>query len=237
MLSIIIPTYNEEDYLPLLLNSIKSQIYRDYEVIIADNQSTDNTIEIAKAFGATITPGGMPGKSRNIGASFARGDTFLFLDADVILFDQYFLCDVLEEFNDCNAGVATCKIVPLSTRKFDLFIHNVYNWFISLTYRIFPLAPGFCILVKNYVHQSIDGFDESIMLAEDSDYVKRAAKKCKFQVLKSQKIPVSVRRLDRDGRFTICAKYVLSGLYMLFFGKITTNILITLLGIISCLNS
>ena len=43
-ISIIIPTYNEEEYLPKLLESIKSQDFTDYEIIVADAQSDDNTI-------------------------------------------------------------------------------------------------------------------------------------------------------------------------------------------------
>ena len=43
--SIIIPTYNEEEYLPILLDSIKEQDFSDYEVIVADANSTDKTRE------------------------------------------------------------------------------------------------------------------------------------------------------------------------------------------------
>ena len=53
-ISIIIPTYNEEEYLPKLLESIKSQDFTDYEIIVADAQSDDNTREIAKENGYII---------------------------------------------------------------------------------------------------------------------------------------------------------------------------------------
>ena len=46
ILSIIIPTYNEEEYLPILLESIKKQNFKDYEIIIADANSIDKTREI-----------------------------------------------------------------------------------------------------------------------------------------------------------------------------------------------
>ena len=60
-ISIIIPTYNEEEYLPKLLESIKSQDFTDYEVIVADAQSNDNTREIAKEYGCVVVEGGLPG--------------------------------------------------------------------------------------------------------------------------------------------------------------------------------
>ena len=47
-LSIIIPTKNEEEYLTALLKSIKKQTFKDYEIIVADNNSKDKTRKIAK---------------------------------------------------------------------------------------------------------------------------------------------------------------------------------------------
>src|SRR5690242_14030921 len=98
MLSIIIPTYNEEEYLPRLLASIRSQRFEGYEIIVADNKSTDRTREIAARFGAKIVDGGMPGPGRNLGARAAQGDLLLFLDADVILPDVDWLADKVEQF-------------------------------------------------------------------------------------------------------------------------------------------
>jgi glycosyltransferase involved in cell wall biosynthesis len=222
MLSIVIPTFNEEECLPLLLESIKKQSYQDYEIIIADNNSTDNTLEIAKEYNAIITTGGLPGVGRNNAAKIANGELILFLDADVIL-PIDFLNDILNEFKDNAFGVATCQAKPMSNKKIDCIMHEAYNKFIILTANICPYAPGFCILVRRVVHNTIFGFDERIMLGEDSDYVQRAGKICRFGVLKSHKIPVSVRRLERDGRFNIAIKYILSGLYMFCVGNIKSN--------------
>ena len=73
MLSIIIPTLNEEKYLPKLLDSIVKQSYKDYEIIIADNNSKDKTRSIARSYGCRLTKGGMPAVARNNGAKIARG--------------------------------------------------------------------------------------------------------------------------------------------------------------------
>ena len=54
MISIIIPTLNEEKYLPLLLSSIKKQNFNDYEIIIADAGSDDKTLEIVKNYNCKI---------------------------------------------------------------------------------------------------------------------------------------------------------------------------------------
>ena len=98
MISIIIPAYNEEKFLPKLLRSIRKQAYKNKEVIVADASSTDRTAEIAGEYGARVVEGGMPAVGRNNGAKKAKGDIFLFLDADVVLPDAYFLEATIKEF-------------------------------------------------------------------------------------------------------------------------------------------
>ena len=67
-ISIVIPTLNESEYLPKLLDSIKKQTFTDYEVIVADAGSKDGTVEAAEKEGALVGAGGMPGVGRNRGA-------------------------------------------------------------------------------------------------------------------------------------------------------------------------
>jgi len=111
-LSIIIPTYNEEEYLPDLLKSIQRQDFNDYEVIVADSHSTDNTVDIAKSFGCHVVPGGLPGIGRNNGAKVAKGEILLFIDSDCVLTDNY-LSSAIEEFELYNIGIAITQIIPL----------------------------------------------------------------------------------------------------------------------------
>lgn len=224
MLSVIIPTYNEERYLPYLLRSLVAQTAKNFEVIVADNRSKDKTREIARTFGARIVDGGMPSEGRNAGAAAAKGDLLLFLDADVILPDPKFLEDTVNEFRERGLGVATCKVQPMSDKRIDLYLHEAFNYFMWVTAALRPHAPGFCIFARKSVHDAIGGFDPEIKLAEDHDYVERASKKAKFGILKSHKIPVSVRRLDKDGRFRTAVKYLAAEVYMRTKGKIKTDL-------------
>lgn len=102
MLSIIIPTLNEEKHLEKLLKSIKKQDFNHYEIIVADAGSKDKTLEIAKRYKCRIAKGGSPAQGRNQGAEEARGDLLLFLDADVILPDKIF-GKTLKEFKKENS--------------------------------------------------------------------------------------------------------------------------------------
>ncbi|MBU1032594.1 MAG: glycosyltransferase [Patescibacteria group bacterium] len=219
--SIVIPTKNEEVHLPALLSTIKSQTYRDFEVIVADAFSTDKTREIARAFGAQVVDGGMPGPGRNRGAEVARGDIIIFLDADVRLPSSKYLEDCWHEMEYKKLALASCKVIPLSSKPIDRALHEAYNAYALATEKIRPHAPGFCILVRRRVHQSINGFDEEVVIAEDHDYVQRAARLGhKFGVLRSHPIAVSVRRLDKDGRLSIALKYVFVEMRMMTSGSV-----------------
>ena len=224
MLSIVIPTYNEAEYLPYLLRSIKNQTYKDYEVIIGDRESIDGTVEIAKGYGVHIVPGGHPAEGRNQGAKIAQGEIILFLDADVILPDSWFLQMTVAEFEKRKLGCATCRVLPLSDKITDKMFHHVYNFYMWLTRKVVPHAPGFCIFVRKDIHDRIGGFDEDIKLAEDHDYIYRAAQLGKFGLLKTYKIPVSVRRFDRDGRLKIARKFLLAEIHLRTKGNIRTDI-------------
>jgi len=126
MLSVIIPTFNEEKFLPFLLKSLKKQTFKDFEIIVADNNSVDATRSIAITAGAKVVKGGMPGRGRNRGAKAASGDWLLFLDADVILPPE-FLEKTVAEIKKSEFSVATCLIDPLSGRRIDKFLHGTVN--------------------------------------------------------------------------------------------------------------
>lgn len=217
--SIIIPTFNEETYLPKLLKSIHNQTLAPSEVIVVDAFSTDKTRKVAEKFGCKIVDGGMPGTARNIGARVATQPLLLFLDSDVIL-PQTFLEETIPEFLTRNLGVATCYVKPMSTVKIDYPLHEIVNYYMRFTRSFYPHAPGFCIFIKKGVHNNINGFDETIVMAEDHDYVRRAKKYDNFGYLTSHRIPVSVRRLKKEGRFNLAVKYMGVELHRIFLGEV-----------------
>lgn len=102
LISIVIPVLNEEKLLPSCLESLKCQDYKGkYEIIIADNGSTDNTVSIARKFGVKVVP--CPEKksvfyAREIGADAARGDIIIQADADTV-YPQGWLRKFADKFN------------------------------------------------------------------------------------------------------------------------------------------
>ena len=222
MLSIIIPTLNEESYLPLLLTEIKKQDFEDYEVIVADADSGDGTLRVAKAFGCKITQGGLPAKGRNKGAKIASRDLFLFVDADALVLPEGFLGKLIKEFKNRNLDAASFPIYPQGN-IIDRIFYGLYNLLARLSQNFLPHATN-VILVKKEIHQAINGFDERVIFAEDHDYVRRAKKHGKFGFINIKPVLVSARRLKKDGRFITYLRYVLAGLWMLVFGSIKSDI-------------
>jgi len=225
MLSIIIPVLNEEKYLPILLASIYRQDFRDYEIIVSDADSEDQTRQIAADLGAKVVVDERrhPSFQRNTGAKAARGDIFLFLDADSVLPDK-FLSRVVNEFQARNLGVAGFYLIFGSHKLIYHLCSFGYNFFAWFRQYWRPISVGAGIIVRRDVHEKISGFDETLFVAEDYDYCERAAKVAKFRLLKTVKLPYSIRRMEKEGNLKVLLKWLKMGTRTLWGGKIKKKI-------------
>ena len=114
-ISIIIPTYNSSKYIDRTLGSLKKQIYKYFEVIIIDNNSSDNTKKIISNYNSSldikiinINNFGIIAKSRNLGINSSKGSIISFLDSD-----DYWIDNKLFIINDV-----------FSSEKYDVCCHN-----------------------------------------------------------------------------------------------------------------
>ena len=223
-ISIVIPSLNEEEYLPKLLKSIQSQTFTDYEVIVADAGSKDKTVEIAREMGARVVPGGMPGPGRNRGAEVATGEFLFFFDSDVIL-QPSFLKDALQEMEDRFLELATCEFLPESELRLDKVLFKLANLSVKINQFFTPRAAGFCIFISRRLFKRVGGFDENVKLAEDHDLVTRASQYRPLRMLNHVTLTVSIRRLKKEGRFSLIGKYVQVETHLLLKGKVTEDII------------
>lgn len=221
--SIIVPTLNEEEDLPVLLASIEAQSFTDYEIIVADAGSKDRTVQIARKAGAQVVPGGMPGPGRNRGAEAARGELLFFFDADVDL-PRDFLAKAVAEMDARMLDLATCEFRPKSDLKLDEIMFRFANLSVKMNQDINPRAAGFCIFITARLFRRIGGFDETLKLAEDHDLVQRASKFRPLRVLQNTSLKVSIRRLEKEGRFNLVQKYMQVELHLLFKGNVRDEI-------------
>jgi len=222
-ISIIIPTLNEEAYLPILLDSLKAQTFSDFEIIVADANSTDRTCAIAQDYGARLVQGGMPAVGRNNGARAAQGEFLFFFDADVRL-PPDFLERALAELDERFIDLATCEFLPDSELKLDQILFRLANLTVKLYQSVSPRAAGFCIFITRRLFRRVGGFDESLLLAEDHDLVQRASAFRSLEVLKNATLHVSVRRLEKEGRFALVQKYMQVEAHLVLKGAIREDI-------------
>ena len=87
IVSVVIPTYNRAGSLCRAIDSVLAQSFRDFELIVVDDGSTDATLRKLDSYGKAITlirleHDGTPGRARNAGVAAARGQYLAFLDSD-----------------------------------------------------------------------------------------------------------------------------------------------------------
>ena len=230
-LSIIIPALNEARFIGRVLDALAAQTYKDFEVIVVDGGSKDNTVDIASSYAyrlpalriITELKRGVS-RARNRGAEEARAPYLLFLDADVYL-DPDFLERNFKEFVARDVAAATPYIKVLSVKRKDKLFEGIFNAVYLLFARTkATMAGGYCIFSKKSVHDKIGGFDETILIAEDHDYVRRAKKYGGFALLHGPRIHMSVRRWDEEGRARIMGTYVAVGFYNILKGNVRSDV-------------
>lgn len=111
--SVIVPAYEAEATLPILLDSLSTQSYKDFEVIVIDDCSKDGTAEVARSYDCKIvqlSENRGPAYCRNVGAKKARGEVLVFTDSDCCV-DRHWLENIQRHFLKNDPEVLMGKLV------------------------------------------------------------------------------------------------------------------------------
>ena len=228
MLSVIIPTLNEEHYLPNLLEDLRKQTLKDFEIVVSDGGSTDKTIEKAQQFGAktVVSQKRLLAHQRNQGAKAASGDTLIFFDADIRINDPSFLELVFNDFQARQLTIATFLTeIHKNSISFALSDHLLNlityagEWFMPVSH------GGIGIMVSASAHEKSGGFDEELVMGEDHEYAGRIGKNGKYGVIKVARVVTSTRRMEKYGTLNIWLKWFYSSLYFVLFGNVKKEII------------
>jgi glycosyltransferase involved in cell wall biosynthesis len=203
--SVVIPAYNEEKYIYKTLRVLRIQRFTDFEIIVKDGGSHDQTIEIAKKFADQVVciPDSSAAEARNQGAKYAKGEILVFIDADT-----YLPSDILAQFNKLmkNEQVVgvSCRKIPQSKSLLDRFFYEFVNisTFVSCKMALGG-AHGNCMLVRRRVFEQIGGFNPNIIVAEEQDLVRRALKFGRYVFLLDSYVVENTRRLRQWGRLKL----------------------------------
>jgi glycosyltransferase involved in cell wall biosynthesis len=202
-ISIVVPAFNEERLLGHSLEQIKlaARAFEprgwETELIVCDNNSTDQTAQIARAAGATVVfePVNQIARARNCGAAAAAGDWLIFVDADSQPSPELF-ADVAEAiaFGKYLAGGATVNMDA------DHRTARLVVWFWNSISRTFKLFAGSFIFCEVEAFRKIGGFNEKMFAAEELDLtgrLKKFAKETGRQVIILSRHPLltSARKL------------------------------------------
>jgi len=128
LISVIIPCYNAEKFLPIVFKCFDKQTYRDFHLIFIDDGSTDGTLRILKEYcknnpAHTLIVGKNQGaaSARNLGLKEIKGELFTFCDVDDIITDNHLELGVKYIVKE-NADMAVCKVKRIAgarTGKFN----------------------------------------------------------------------------------------------------------------------
>jgi glycosyltransferase involved in cell wall biosynthesis len=209
MLSIIIPTYNEEKYIGESLEQFKSKLTLPHEVIVTDDKSTDKTVEIAKSYDVTVLVPDKKhrtiGANRNEGARIAKGEFLVFMDGDSRLNDPNksfgLILDYFENNKDVLAVTAYLKVQPELETLTDRVIYIIFNWTHILKNNIFHTgeASGKFQVIRRVAFEEVGGYSETLVAREDADMFQRLCKIGRTACLSSVTVFHPARRAHRIG--------------------------------------
>lgn len=190
--SIIIPTFNRLSFLKEAVESVLNQTYRDFELIIVDDGSTDGTKEFAAGFGNSIRyiyqENRGPSAARNLGIREAKGEFITFLDSDDLWLRQKLKTQI--EFMKSHPDAVVCYTDEIWIRR-GIRVnprrrHQKYSgWIFEHCLPLCIVSPS-SVLMKKEFFKEVGSFDETLPACEDYDLWLRASLKIPFNFIRQK---------------------------------------------------
>ena len=194
--SIIVPTYNSKRYTKQLCESILNQTFQNFEVIIVDNSSTDNTIEYIKKNNGnnqkfkyfSLNNDGIIGNSRNYGIKNSSGKFIAFHDSDDFWFKNK-LSESIKHFPSYDIVYHNLKINKQNS--FNLFKQKFKTYplsktpFLDLMTKGSPISTSSVVCKKELFEDTMFSEDRKLIAVEDHDcWINLSRKNIRFKEIK-----------------------------------------------------
>jgi glycosyltransferase involved in cell wall biosynthesis len=196
LISVLIPTYNRADYLVKAIDSVLAQTYRDFEIIVIDDGSTDCTSKHLFPYAEQIRYIYQPNKGKsaalNRGLGEVKGNWIAFLDSDDLWLPEKLEWQIkaIERYKDnCSVCFTDGKFIGDPSLSMTLFqrannnfedLMGIIDEPISLVLNPLHGIYEQTMLVKKDLISQIEGFDEKLTVAEDTDFIFRLSLMTKF---------------------------------------------------------
>lgn len=179
--SVIVPVYNDPAGLERTLSALVAQTFEDYEVLVVDNGSTDDTPAVGANYESAhpcvtlLVEDGIQGSyaARNRGLERARGDVLAFVDADMTVQDDW-LSSALRAMDQREAAYMGCRVEIVAERETAVARYNRLSGFPVESYiHEHHYAPTCCLLVRRAVIEDVGPFDETLVSGGDAEFGQR----------------------------------------------------------------
>jgi glycosyltransferase involved in cell wall biosynthesis len=207
MISVIIPTYNEEKNIERCLKALNKQTIQreDYEIIVVDGQSKDRTIQIAQSYADKVFQQKSKGVggARNDGVRAATGEIIVTTDADCIPSSEW-LEVVQKRFEDENVIALTGYLDPFEYEGLKSYEVNVYRflfWISNILLSLLSVVGYYHLCGANSafrrdVFLEIGGYKD-LPYSDDIEIYKRLKLKGKMVLDKRMRVNYSIRRIKK----------------------------------------
>lgn len=223
--SVLIPALNESGNLPIIIKALKKQSVKPLQIIVIDNNSTDDTFEVAKSLGVTILLEKNRGTNNALetGRAIATGDLIARVDADCIPNPDW-IQKIIDRFADVKIVGLTGPYDYYDAKKsfrtlsmlFQRYVYSTFHHLLDNVNMGAILIGGNSIARRTALDQ-VGGFDRKIIFyGDDTDLAKKLSKVGNVYFDKDLVMPSSARRFQNEGLLKILWKYMQGFLKMTF---------------------
>jgi glycosyltransferase involved in cell wall biosynthesis len=234
MISIIIPTRNEEKGIEQILSTLKNTLTIPHEIIVSDGNSTDATVAIVQKYADKIVLQDKQrpktiGTGRNQGAEAASGEYLVFLDADCTIPNpDAFFGRALNYFESHPKIVGLCakiKVLPKCSTWMDKIVFGCVNETYAFFNNVLRIgaASGEFMMIKKTAFVKVGGFKERLAASEDINLFYTVSRIGRTHLLRSLVVLHTGRRAHAIGWPLLLSEWFANTISLIFRHKAATD--------------